>query len=251
MADFAYITDNTYTKEQMIQMEEIILKRLSYELTVPTAKAFLRRLLQVGPRACRGGCWPLTIIVHLCCVPRGLWAGKGRRQARSRAFPVPLRISWVPAPPPPPCLFSHVLTFRPPFPCVSHRHFALPTTTTSPPQVCNPDEELHFLSNYLTELSLLDHTMLSFLPSEIAAAAVFLAHVLLRRQPWDATLQYYSKYAPRDLEPCVHALAALHGSMGASTNNLAALREKYGAPRFHSVSRHVQPLASVPDMYFR
>ena len=28
-------------------MEEVILKKLSYELTVPTAKTFLRRLLQV------------------------------------------------------------------------------------------------------------------------------------------------------------------------------------------------------------
>lgn len=49
VGDFCYITDNTYTKEQMIQMEELILKTLSYELTVPTTKTFLRRLLQVGP----------------------------------------------------------------------------------------------------------------------------------------------------------------------------------------------------------
>ena len=31
----------------MINMEEVVLKKLSYELTVPTAKTFLRRLLQV------------------------------------------------------------------------------------------------------------------------------------------------------------------------------------------------------------
>eukprot|EP00955_Chlamydomonas_euryale_P094996 364905-Chlamydomonas_euryale.AAC.8 len=47
VSDFCYITDNTYPKEQLVEMEEIILKRLEYELTVPTAKTFLRRLLQV------------------------------------------------------------------------------------------------------------------------------------------------------------------------------------------------------------
>jgi len=45
--DFCYITDNTYSKEQMVDMEELVLKKLKYELTVPTAKTFLRRLLQV------------------------------------------------------------------------------------------------------------------------------------------------------------------------------------------------------------
>ncbi len=47
VADFCYITDNTYSREQVVGMEEMILKKLSYELTVPTAKMFLRRLLQV------------------------------------------------------------------------------------------------------------------------------------------------------------------------------------------------------------
>ena len=46
-SDFCYITDNTYQREQVVHMEEVILKKLSYELTVPTAKTFLRRLLQV------------------------------------------------------------------------------------------------------------------------------------------------------------------------------------------------------------
>lgn len=46
--DFCYITDNTYSKEQMVNMEELVLKKLKYELTVPTSKTFLRRLLQVG-----------------------------------------------------------------------------------------------------------------------------------------------------------------------------------------------------------
>lgn len=48
VTDFCYITDSTYSKEQMVGMEELVLKKLNYELAVPTAKTFLRRLLQVG-----------------------------------------------------------------------------------------------------------------------------------------------------------------------------------------------------------
>ncbi|KAJ9508805.1 hypothetical protein QJQ45_028118 [Haematococcus lacustris] len=144
VTDFCYITDNTYSKEQMVQMEETVLKRLSYELTVPTAKTFLRRLLQV----------------------------------------------------------------------------------------CNPDELLHFLSNYLTELSLLDHSMMGFLPSEVAAASVYLANVMLKRVPWDGTLQHYSGYGPQDINKCAHALGQLHAAI-AGNAQLAAIREKYAHPRFH------------------
>ena len=48
VADFCYMTDNTLTQEQVILMEGVVLKKLGNELTVPTAKTFLRRLLQVG-----------------------------------------------------------------------------------------------------------------------------------------------------------------------------------------------------------
>ena len=40
-------------------MEEVVLKKLSYELTVPTAKTFLRRLLQVRP------CLPFVALTAL------------------------------------------------------------------------------------------------------------------------------------------------------------------------------------------
>lgn len=50
VSEFSYITDNTYSREELVSMEEEVLKKLKYELTVPTPKTFLRRLLQV----CRG-----------------------------------------------------------------------------------------------------------------------------------------------------------------------------------------------------
>ncbi|NP_001147065.1 Cyclin-A3-2 [Zea mays] len=41
--DFCYITDNTYTKEELLKMESDILKLLKFELGNPTIKTFLRR----------------------------------------------------------------------------------------------------------------------------------------------------------------------------------------------------------------
>lgn len=148
VADFCYITDNTYAKEQLIEMEEVVLKALDYQLTVPTAKTFLRRLLQV----------------------------------------------------------------------------------------CNPDELLHFLSNYLTELSLLDYSMLAFLPSLVAAAGVYLANMILRRRPWDINLSHYSGYTASDIQACVKALSAVHQAIS-NSQQLPAIREKYGHPRFRCVSK--------------
>lgn len=104
------------------------------------------------------------------------------------------------------------------------------------PKVCNPDELLHFLSNYLTELSLLDYNMLHFNPSVIAAAGVYLANVMLKRQPWNATLQHYSTYAPADIAQCVIALAAVHQAASTS-QSLGSIREKYAHRKFHEVSK--------------
>ncbi|KAG1676515.1 hypothetical protein FOA52_000058 [Chlamydomonas sp. UWO 241] len=159
VSDFCYITDNTYPKEQLVHMEEVILKRLDYELTVPTAKTFLRRLLQV----------------------------------------------------------------------------------------CNPDELLHFLSNYLTELALLDYSMLNFVPSVTAAAGVYLANLMLKRQPWDANLRHYSTYIPPDISSCAIALSRVHASIDMSPN-LAAIREKYAHPRFQSVST-MAPISAALFMF--
>lgn len=46
--DFCYITDNTYTRDEVLAMEQQVLGALSFELTVPTAKTFLRRFLKAA-----------------------------------------------------------------------------------------------------------------------------------------------------------------------------------------------------------
>ena len=46
--EFCYITDNTYDRAQMLAMEREILDTLSFELTTPTTKSFLRRFLRAA-----------------------------------------------------------------------------------------------------------------------------------------------------------------------------------------------------------
>jgi cyclin B len=46
--DFVYITDKAYTKEQILQMEAMILNTLEFRITVPTAYVFTNRFLKVA-----------------------------------------------------------------------------------------------------------------------------------------------------------------------------------------------------------
>lgn len=51
VAEFVYITDDTYTKKQVLRMEHLILKVLAFELAVPTSHYFLQRFVQLT-RSC-------------------------------------------------------------------------------------------------------------------------------------------------------------------------------------------------------
>ncbi|KAF5792268.1 putative cyclin domain-containing protein [Helianthus annuus] len=46
--DFCYITDNTYTKQEVVKMEADVLKALKFEMGNPTVKSFLRRITMVA-----------------------------------------------------------------------------------------------------------------------------------------------------------------------------------------------------------
>ncbi|KAK9054298.1 hypothetical protein SSX86_025376 [Deinandra increscens subsp. villosa] len=48
--DFSYITDHTYTKEEVVKMEADMLKALKFEMGNPTVKTFLRRLTEVAQK---------------------------------------------------------------------------------------------------------------------------------------------------------------------------------------------------------
>ncbi|GJP37797.1 hypothetical protein CLOM_g22206 [Closterium sp. NIES-68] len=46
--EFCYITDNTYTRHEVLQMESRVLNHLAFDLSKPTTKTFLRRYIRVA-----------------------------------------------------------------------------------------------------------------------------------------------------------------------------------------------------------
>lgn len=48
VGEFVYITDDTYTKKQVLRMEHLILKVLSFDVAVPTSNQFLPRFLKAA-----------------------------------------------------------------------------------------------------------------------------------------------------------------------------------------------------------
>ncbi|ESQ38682.1 hypothetical protein EUTSA_v10029347mg [Eutrema salsugineum] len=99
----------------------------------------------------------------------------------------------------------------------------------------NPCVEIEFLVNYLTELTLIDYQFLKFLPSVIAASAVFLAKWTLNQfsHPWNPTLEHYTGYKASDLKVSTHALQDLQrNTKGCPLNSI---RMKYRQEKFQCV----------------
>ncbi|KAJ0256707.1 Cyclin-A2-3 [Hirschfeldia incana] len=163
--EFCFITDNTYTRDQVLEMESLVLKHFSFQIYTPTSKTFLRRFLRAA-------------------------------QA------------------------SHLM----------------------------PNVEMEFLANYLTELTLTEHEFLKFLPSVIAASAVFLAKWTMNQSshPWNPTLEHYTTYKASDLKACVLALQELQlNTKGCPLNSI---RMKYKQDKFKSVAVFTSP--ELPDRLF-
>ncbi|KAL1292831.1 cyclin-A2-4 isoform X2 [Arachis ipaensis] len=163
--DFCYITDNTYTKAEVLKMESQVLKSSGYQLFAPTTISFLRRFLQAA-------------------------------QASSKS----------------------------------------------------PSLELEYLANYLAELTLMEYSFLNFLPSTIAASAVFLAKWTLdqSKHPWSPTLQHYACYKASDLKTTVLALQDLQLNINGCP--LTAIRSKYSQDKFKYVGSLSPP--KLPETMF-
>ncbi|GAO16580.1 hypothetical protein UVI_02019820 [Ustilaginoidea virens] len=67
----------------------------------------------------------------------------------------------------------------------------------------NYDIQSRTIGKYLTEISLLDHRFMAYRPSHCAAAAMYLARMMLDRGPWDDILAYYAGYDKQEVQPVV------------------------------------------------
>lgn len=128
-------------------------------------------------------------------------------------------------------------------------HLALPTTKSFLRRFIRAAQavykssclELECLVNYLAELTLLNYGFLKYLPSLIAASAVFLARWTLDQSghPWNPTLEHYTTYSALDLKATTYALQDLQ----LNTNGcpLNAIRAKYRQEKFKSVATMSSP----------
>ncbi|KAH7285905.1 hypothetical protein KP509_33G050700 [Ceratopteris richardii] len=164
--EFCYITDNTYCKEEVLDMERQVLNHLHFELTGPTTKTFLRRFLRA----------------------------------------------------------------------------AQPSSKSS-------TLHMEYMGNYLAELSLVDYDFLKYLPSMVAASAVFVARFTFEPHvhPWNSALQHHTGYKPSAIKGCVQAVHGLQHNISGCT--LPAIREKYCQHKFKCVAK-IASSPVIPSEYF-
>ncbi|XP_027904819.1 putative cyclin-A3-1 isoform X1 [Vigna unguiculata] len=112
-----------------------------------------------------------------------------------------------------------------------------------------PNLKIEFLSFYLAELSLLDYGCIRFLPSIIAASALFLARFIIspKVHPWTSSLHEWSGYKPFELKDCVLTLHDLYFSRKAAS--FRSVRDKYKQCKFKCVANLSSP-PHVPSYYF-
>ncbi|CAA7048008.1 unnamed protein product [Microthlaspi erraticum] len=148
--DFCDITENSFTKQEVVKMEANILLALQFELGRPTVHSFIRRFTSVAQEV------PHLQLEPLCC--------------------------------------------------------------------------------YLSELTILDYKAVKFVPSMLAASAVFLARFIIRpkQHPWNQMLEEYTKYKAADLQECVGIIHDLY--LSRSGASLQAIREKYKQQKFQCVA---------------
>ncbi|CAJ1973435.1 unnamed protein product [Sphenostylis stenocarpa] len=101
--------------------------------------------------------------------------------------------------------------------------------------------KIEFLSFYLAELSLLDYDCIRYLPSILAASAIFLARFIISPEvhPWTSSLSEWSGYKPVELKACVLTLHDLYFSRKAAS--LQSVRDKYKQHKFKYVANLPSP----------
>jgi cyclin B len=97
------------------------------------------------------------------------------------------------------------------------------------------DYTLHTVCKYLIELVLIDVKFLKYLPSQLAAASVYLGRAITGKTPlWTSTLHHYSTYSESNVRECALEMNELLKKSHSSS--LKAIRKKYSSPKFGQVA---------------
>mmetsp|Transcript_13505 Transcript_13505/g.49130 ORF Transcript_13505/g.49130 Transcript_13505/m.49130 type:complete len:414 (+) Transcript_13505:248-1489(+) len=146
--DFVYISDKAYTRDQILEMEKVMLNVLHFNLTIPTQYAFLCRYFKAA----------------------------------------------------------------------------------------GADKQTEVCALFLLELCMPDYGMLAFSPSLVAAAALYVAQLTLRKvQPWTGALEFHTGYSEDNLKQCAQHICSIQSK--ASSASLMAAYKKYSTPKFLEVAK--------------
>mmetsp|Transcript_31500 Transcript_31500/g.36345 ORF Transcript_31500/g.36345 Transcript_31500/m.36345 type:complete len:379 (+) Transcript_31500:327-1463(+) len=148
LRDLVYICDRAYSKEEILENEEIVLKALEYQITIPSAHAFLVRFLKAA----------------------------------------------------------------------------------------HADKKMVQLSCYILDGTLQNYSLLEYLPSQMAAAAIFLARRAAGRNSWSPTLLEYAQYCEEEIAPIARAVLEEKNS---ASSELRAVTKKYSSTRYGGVANTV------------
>jgi len=88
VGEFVYITDDTYTKKQVLRMEQLILKVLAFEVAVPTSHYFLQRFIQLSRSSEDSSfgnlsVWAYSARDRAIFAPPAVWSGRCLRRSGS------------------------------------------------------------------------------------------------------------------------------------------------------------------------
>ncbi|KAJ1459441.1 cyclin-like protein [Pelagophyceae sp. CCMP2097] len=145
LKDLVYITDKAYTQEQILGMEEKMVKSLKYKMTIASIHCFMMRYLKAG----------------------------------------------------------------------------------------HADRRMVWLASYVSERMLQEYAMLKYLPSMIAACAVFIARKNLGRNAWSPTLIHYAQYTEPGLRACLLEMGAI---LTNAKGSLHAVKKKYSSEKYGQVA---------------
>ncbi|KAF8734862.1 A B D E cyclin, partial [Rhizoctonia solani] len=101
------------------------------------------------------------------------------------------------------------------------------------------DDQTRSVGKFFVEIACVDHRLLPFPPSQIAATSLWLARLILDRDPWNGNLIHYSTYREKDLiEPANIMLNYMLEPI-----KHEAFWKKYASKRYMKVSPYVREWA--------
>jgi len=108
------------------------------------------------------------------------------------------------------------------------------------------DQVVHNLGKYIIEASMMDLKLYRYLPSEIAAAAIYIARAMTEQTPWTPTLTHYTGYrffldslssyksSETEIRPVALAVNLLVKKLARSPYK--AMLKKYSSPKLSEVA---------------